>query len=615
MGLYKTLPAGIDEVDVIIAGGGTAGCIIAARLAAAADPSLSILVVESGPDNWGLPTVTHPVFFLAHVMPGSTTAKFHASKSPDGSREVVVPTAQVLGGGSSINMMMYTRPQRSDFEDWGVEGWRAEEILPYFKKFETYHGKGDKDRHGYHGPIHVSDSTFQGTKVMDDFLAAAGEVGYPEADDMQSLDAINGAQRAMRFVDKKGVRQDTAHRYLHPLLRKTNGNEASYPNLHVLVETQVERILIENGRAVGVVISPSSSPSADDGEEKKQQQQVTRTIRATKSVVVSCGALGSPALLERSGVGSTSVLTRAGVETVVDLPGVGENYQDHQLLIYAYQTDFEPKDTLDVVVQGRVTPEELIADNSPILGTNAQDMTGKFRPSDDEVAALGPDFQKAWDEHYKNRPDKPLVLMSPINGFPGHEPNLPEGQYFGLSTFSVYPFSRGSIHITGPSAADPTQFDAGFFSDHLDLDVKKHIWAYKKQREIIRRMRHYRGEYANWHPRFAATSPAACISVSEPLSPEVAAEKISYGPEDDAAIEAFIREKVGTTWHSLGTCKMASQEEGGVVDARLGVHGVEGLKVADLSVLPVNIGANSNSMALALGEKAADLLIQDLALN
>lgn len=197
--------------------------------------------------------------------------------------------------------------------------------------------------------------------------------------------------------------------------------------------------------------------------------------------------------------------------------------------------------------------------------------------------------------------------------FPGLEEGLPKGQYIGLSTFSVYPFSRGHIHITGPSASDPTDFDAGFFSDPGDIDVKKHIWAYKKQREIIRRMTHYRGEYANWHPRFADDSPAACVSLSEPLPSNV--KDIKYRPEDDAAIEAFVREKIGTTWHSLGTCKMAPRAEGGVVDARLGVHGVEGLRLADLSVLPVNIGCNSNSMALALGEKAADLFLEELGLR
>lgn len=264
-------------------------------------------------------------------------------------------------------------------------------------QFETYHGKGDADRHGYDGPIHVSQSTFQGTKTMTDFLSAVEKVGYSQVDDMQSLDAVNGAQRALRYVNQDGHRQDTANRYLRPLLQ-----DGKHPNLHVLVETQVERVLVEGGKATGVVFTGS-----DGGQ---------RTVRAAKLVVVSCGALGTPTLLERSGIGSAEVLKRAGVETVVDLPGVGENYQDHQLEIYAYKSDLAPEDTLDPVIQGLVKPEDLIGSNSPMLGSNGQDITGKFRPTDDEVAALGPAFQKAWDGYYKTRPDKPLVLMSAING-------------------------------------------------------------------------------------------------------------------------------------------------------------------------------------------------------
>lgn len=235
---------------------------------------------------------------------------------------------------------------------------------------------------------------------MNDFLGAAEKLGYPEVHDMQDLDAINGVQRALRYVNSKGERQDTAHGYIHPLLQ-----DGKHPNLHVLVETHVERVLVEDGKAVGVVFSSSSS-----GEHK------SRTVRASKSVVVSCGAFGTPTLLERSGIGNPDILKSAGVETIVDLPGVGENYQDHQVELYAYKTDFAPEETLDPVVQGRLKPEDLIGSNSPLLGYNGQDISAKLRPSDEEVAALGPKFQEAWDKYYKNRPDKPLVLMSPING-------------------------------------------------------------------------------------------------------------------------------------------------------------------------------------------------------
>lgn len=229
------------------------------------------------------------------------------------------------------------------------------------------------------------------------------KVGWPEKDDMQSLENINGVQRAMRFVSPDGKRQDTAHQYLHPLLQ-----DGKHPNLHVVCEAQVDRVIFDGTNATGLVFR--RNPAFFDGPAQD------RTVRARKLVVVSCGALGTPLVLERSGVGSADILKRVGVPLVADLSGVGNDYQDHQLCLYAYKTGLEPEDTFDVVVQGRVKPEDLIKENSPLLGYNAQDVTCKLRPSDDEIAALGAEFQQAWDQHFKVRPDKPLVLMSPING-------------------------------------------------------------------------------------------------------------------------------------------------------------------------------------------------------
>lgn len=185
-------------------------------------------------------------------------------------------------------------------------------------------------------------------------------------------------------------------------------------------------------------------------------------------------------------------------------------------------------------------------------------------------------------------------------------------EYIGLSNFTSYPFSRGHVHITGPSASDPLDFDAGFFSDPESIDVKKHVWAYKKQREFARRMDCYRGEFANWHPPFPATSGAACIDTTGPLPADT--PPIIYAPEDDAIIEQFIREKIMSLWHGMGTCKMLPREKNGVVDETLGVHRVKGLKVADLSIAPANVGANTASTAFAIGEKAADLFIRELEL-
>lgn len=182
----------------------------------------------------------------------------------------------------------------------------------------------------------------------------------------------------------------------------------------------------------------------------------------------------------------------------------------------------------------------------------------------------------------------------------------------GLTVFDLYPFSRGHIHITGPSVDAPIDFDTGFLSDPQGLDLKKHIWAYKKQREIMRRMDCFRGEVPTWHPPFAADSPAAVVETDGPLPENV--EDIKYSAEDDKVIEQFIRDKATTTWHSMGTCKMKPKEKGGAVDGELNVYGVDGLKVADMSIVPNNVGCNTNSVALTIGERAADIFLRELGL-
>lgn len=183
-----------------------------------------------------------------------------------------------------------------------------------------------------------------------------------------------------------------------------------------------------------------------------------------------------------------------------------------------------------------------------------------------------------------------------------------------MANWTAYPYSRGSIHITGPNISDPIDFDVGYLADPNAVDVKKHIWAYKLQREMFRRMNIFRGELAASHPRFPDGSAAAVIEKAD--GPVGDYEKrIEYTAEDDKAIEQKVREIVSTTWHSLGTCKIGPREKGGIVDASLSVHGTKGLKLADLSVPPENVGANTNNTALLIGEKAADIFVRELGLG
>jgi alcohol oxidase len=202
-----------------------------------------------------------------------------------------------------------------------------------------------------------------------------------------------------------------------------------------------------------------------------------------------------------------------------------------------------------------------------------------------------------------------MFLLLTRCSFLGDPASVPAGQYITTGAYTAYPYSRGHMHITGAKVDDELDFDVGFFNDANDIDLKKQIWAYKKQREMVRRAAYYRGELAAGHPRFPEGSAAAAVELSEQLKD---IKDIVYSKEDDVAIEQWLRENVNTTWHSMATCKMAPLDQDGVVDANLNVYGVQGLKLADLSIAPANVGANTNNTALAIGEKAAEIIIAEL---
>ncbi|GIZ49032.1 hypothetical protein CKM354_001207200 [Cercospora kikuchii] len=607
MGIYTKLPEEIRQVDVIVAGGkcfvrGTAGCVIASRLAKA-DPELSILVIEQGMNNHNIPEVVYPALFPQNLKEGSKTALFwQGNFAPQlGNRAPVVPSGGTLGGGSSINWMVYTRAQRSDFDSWNMPGWSANDLFPYLRKFETYHGRGEREHHGYDGPINISKGTFTAKRAENDFIEAAAKLGYRELKDLQNLDANDGVERWLRYVGPDGRRQDAAHRFLHPKLQS-----GGYPNLHVLTETHVVRVLIEGGRACGVEYQPNPKFSTDDTKRK---------IRASKMVCVSAGANATPLILERSGVGNPDVLRRAGVQLIQPLRGVGDQYQDHHLSLWAYRTDLSPREAINGFNDGRFDVHEAIRKNDELLGWNSMDASGKFRPTEADLKDLSPAFRRAWDRDFRNAPDRPLMIIALYNSFFGDYTTLPDdAEYVSMACWTAYPYSRGSIHITGPEISDPIDFDVGYLKDADDVDVQKHIWSYKLQREMTRRMSLYRGEEAGSHPAFPRHSKAAIVEFADGPVP-ANAPKIQYTKEDDKIIEQKVRETVATTWHSLGTCKMAPREQGGVVDNTLNVYGIKGLKLADLSVPPENVGANTNNTALMIGEKAADIFIKELGLK
>lgn len=226
-------------------------------------------------------------------------------------------------------------------------------------------------------------------------------MGYNELKDLQNLDANNGTERWLRYVSPDGQRQDAAHRYLHPKLQSGN-----YPNLHVLVQNQVVRVLFnEEKRAVGVEYQ--ANPKFETASHSSRH-----TVRALKMVVLSAGANATPLILERSGVGDPEYVKRAGADSVENLPGVGNDYQDHHLTLYAYRTSLSPRETINSFADGRFNIQEMIQKKDELLGWNSMDASGKFRPTEAEVEALGPDFKEAWDRDFRDAPNRPLMIIA-----------------------------------------------------------------------------------------------------------------------------------------------------------------------------------------------------------
>ena len=383
--------------------------MIASRLAEA-DRDLSILVIEQGPNNYQMPEVVHPALYPRNLFPSSKITLFWQTNKSDqlGGRAPIVPSGGTLGGGSAMNWMVYTRAQRSDFDSWNTPGWSADEMMPFLKKvsfrlgmalcalrcllgfrksnhprlhsliplqLETYHGQGERKHHGYDGPVNVSKGTHIAHEAEDEMIRVAAQLGYPEVKDLQNLDNNNAIERYQKYIGPNGRRQDAAHRYLHPKLRS-----GEYPNLHVLVEKQVIKVLFDdNKRAVGVEYQTNPKFLANP-EFMATSYASPRTVKARKLVIVSTGANGTPLVLERSGLGNSEILQKAGVPVVEDLPGIGEEYQDHHLSLWAYRTNLSPRETINGFADGRFDIEEAISQRDELLGTNAMDARKFMHP-------------------------------------------------------------------------------------------------------------------------------------------------------------------------------------------------------------------------------------------
>lgn len=536
-------------------------------------------------------------------MPG--TRYFTAERSEELlGREMTIQAGGSVGGGSAINGMMYSRPAASDYDDWercyDNPGWGFESLRPLFQKLETYELEtGDKSIHGYSGPMHVSHGN-EMSEAARQWLesALAWDKDRPDAAcDINDFRTANAYGRWQKWISGDGLRQDAGHRFLYPAV------QALGSNVTLCVLCKVDRVIFEGKRAVGVAYSEPTSDNVS----------ITKVARARKLVVLSAGAFASPAILERSGIGSPSILSDAGIPVRVHLDGIGENYQDHDFTFSQYAIEGVEDDhkasPVDLNIAGGLVQEVKTAKEGSLNGI---DVGAKLRPTAAVRETLGEAFAKDWD-YFANAPDKPVIQLFTMTG-PSADAFLPAGvppgNYLTATGFSMYPAGRGSVHVRSRDPHDPPRIVSGHLTSQADVAVL--MWHYKVSREIARRMPCYRGEAVTTHPSFAPAGAAACTASGTPVA--VDAPDIVYTAEDDAALETWIRQTVTSTWHAIGTCAMKPLAKRGVVDSRLNVYGVEGLKVADLSICPANVSANTSSTALVIGEKAAVIIGEDLGI-
>ncbi|MFV3370107.1 GMC family oxidoreductase [Pseudomonas sp. NY15435] len=521
------------EFDYVIVGAGSAGCVLANRLSA--DPSVRVCLLEAGSEDTS-PLIHAPIGVAAILPTRHVNWALQTVPQPGlMGRCGYQPRGKTLGGSSSINGMIYIRGHRSDYDDWqalGNSGWSYDDVLPYFRKSEGHH-LGDSQFHGGEGELYVG--RVQPHSVTNAFLDAARQAGHERNAD------FNGAeQEGIGHYDvtiRDGRRWSAAAAFLKPI-RELRGN------LTVITGAHAQRILLQGKRAVGMQVSLK-------GERME--------IRARREVLLSAGAFGSPQLLMLSGIGAESELKPQGIALHHELPGVGQNLQDHPDIVACYKS--HDTSLLGISASGTVKMGKAFVEYT-------RHRTGPFASNCAESGG----FLKTSRE--LTRPD--IQLHAVIGPIDDHGRKLHWGHGFSCHVCVLRPKSVGSVglHSANPFAAP--RIDPNFLGH--DDDVGTLLKGYRMVRDIV------------------GQPPLARYGLKDLYSSNLVS--------DEQLIE-LLRRRTDTVYHPVGTCKMGSDEMA-VVDHQLRVHGIEALRVVDASIMPTLIGGNTNAPAIMIAERAAE---------
>ena len=529
----------VGTFDYVIVGAGSAGCVLANRLSA--DPDISVLLLEAGgSDNYIW--IHIPVGYLYTINNPRTDWRYVTEPDPGlNGRAIGYPRGRGLGGCSSINAMIYMRGQVEDYDGWrqmGNDGWSWQDVLPYFLKSEDY-AFGADTFHATGGEWRVEDIRVT-WEILDAFRDAAVANGIPETDDFNRGD--NEGCGYFKVNQKRGVRWNTSKAFLKPVRGR--------PNLTVMTEAQAEEVVFHGNRAAGVIFRHRGKPVA---------------TAAQGEVILSAGAIGSPQLLQVSGVGPGDLLQEHNIDVVHALPGVGGNLQDHLQLRMIYKV--KNTSTLNqeaASLMGRIGMGVRYAlfRRGPLA--MAPSHFGAFTRSDPSRGT--PNLE------YHIQPLSLDKFGEPLHPFPA----------FTASVANLRPESRGTVRIKNPDPAVYPAIRPNYLSHPADREVA--VDAIKLTRRIC-------------------ADPALARFEPEEFLPGLAEQT------DDELRQAV--GDIGTTiFHPVGTCKMGSDDQA-VVDVRLRVHGVEGLRVVDASIMPTITSGNTNSPTIMIAEKAAEMIRAD----